>query len=153
MEFFYGNWRALLRKTVRFDTAQNEFFSDKKGTGGEKSRIFLTQMFVSIHLYTNTIPYKPSNCNVSFFTKKNGRKPGKCPLCGRRRPRTGERREGKRKISQFFPWKTSTLQGRGTEGEKIFSWKISTYRRRKPQKKAEILQTELLWINNTICKW
>ena len=70
MEFFYGNWRALLRKTARFDTAQNEFFSDKKGTGGEKSRIFLNGDSPGVHFLTNTIPYRFPNCNVSFFTKK-----------------------------------------------------------------------------------
>ena len=83
---------------MRFDTAQNEFFSDKKGTGGEKSRIFLTQMFVSIHLYTNTIPYKPSNCNVSFFTKKTAGSPENA----RRTDGTGpEPGRGKRKKGKF----------------------------------------------------
>lgn len=128
----------MLRKTVRIDTAQNEFYSDKKGTGGEKSRIFQPQCPRGVHFLTDTIPYRPSNCNVSFFTKKTAGSPeivrrggGAGPGQGREQGKTG-------KNFNFFREKPP-LYGVVTEGPiKFFREKsplISGANRRKRTKK------------------
>lgn len=127
----------MLRKTARFDTAQNEFFPDKKGTGGEKSRIFLNGDSPGVHFLTNTIPYRFPNCNVSFFTKKNSR-PANCPAQGRHRPRTGEGNGKMEKFLNFFRNKSPLWREGEAEAKKFFREKsplISGAHRRKQVKK------------------
>lgn len=120
MEFFYGNWRALLRKKARFDTAQNEFFPDKKGTGGEKSRIFLNGDSPGVHFLTNTIPYRFPNCNVSFFTKKIPADPQTARRRGGTGPGQGRETEKMENFSNFFRNKSPLCREGEAEAKKFF---------------------------------
>ena len=112
----------MLRKTARFDTAQNEFFPDKKGTGGEKSRIFLNGDSPGVHFLTNTIPYRFPNCNVSFFTKKIPADPQTVRCRGGTGPGQGRETE-KWKIFQIFSVTNLHFAGKAKRRQKSFSVK------------------------------